>query len=362
MVESKTYLYNKTHHHHHLQLLIFCLHATCIIILNLLPFKEHIIIFPISHFGKLMKMNDKFVRRYFDISMFERKKLPPLMKYYRILGFCYYDNNGQPKLIYQAYCFGIFILHLAIIALVLFTYNAETYSALKMVVQRLPMVLKLLLRVTHVIVATTWVLRNNSLIKDFYTCISCIQDGIKSSRPGQHSDLFYFCVFSLLNFCLIFMTSCCLIIEMENSTIEKSLAFLAFTLTFLEYVKEEWLMLSVLTTRNAFNGVNQAFRLLPPNAETIKYFRKIHSQLFLLNLHVNDHFCLMITTWMVSSALTIWDSGFDMIQLLMSTDNPSKYMLIIFLFDALHHLTKMTTVCYYCEGVQEEVSSKYKLQ
>lgn len=303
-------------------------------------------------------MNDELVRRYIDISMFKTKKLSSFMKYYRILGFCYYDNNGQPKLIYKAYCFAIFALHLLLISFLVSTYRPEQYFTSLSAVQQIPFFLKQLLRVIHVLVATIWILRNNPLIKDFYNCMSNIQEGIKSTKLELRSDFFYSLTLSFPQFCLVFITSGTFAMELGNNYIEKIDTFFVFMFTFPVYVMEEWLMLTMLTTRNTLIRVNEVFRNFRFTIEDIKHFRTIHTQLVVLNLQVNDHFRLMITTWLISSAMILWASGFQIITMLMSAHNPAKYLLVTFSVDALHHLSKMMIVCYFCESVKEEVRKK----
>lgn len=302
-------------------------------------------------------MNKDFLRCYMDDSIFKTKKLSPFMKYYRILGFCYYDNNGQPRLIYKVYCFGIFVLFWILYWGFFSVYTSEEYFTLKSATQRLPLILKQTLRFIHIFIASVWVLKNNPFIKDFYTCISCIQDGIKSNERRSHSDLLSCRALSILHFCLITVTSCSFIIKIGNTALEKNCIFILLMLTFIIYVKEEWVILTMLTTKNTLIQLNQYFRKCPITAKNIQKFRKIHTQLVALNLQLNDHFCLMITTWIISSALIIWASGFQIIRLLMSGDNSSKYLLVSYALDALHHLTKMVTVCHYCEAVKEEVIS-----
>lgn len=301
-------------------------------------------------------MNNDFVRRYIDFSMFKTKKLSPYMKYYRILGFCYYDNSGQPKLIYKAYCFGIFVLHCLLISFLVSTYTPGKYFKLKNAVQRLPFFLKQLGRVTHVLISTICILKNNPLIKDFYTCISCIRCRIKSTKQESHSDLFYCLVFSLPQLCLVFILSITFAIELGDNSLEKIDTFLVFMLTFPVYVMEEWLTQTMLASRNTLIKVNQVFRECPPTAQDVKNFRTIHSQLAVLSFQINDHFCLMVTTWVATSTMIVWASAFQIIQIFMYVDNPTTYLLVTFSVDILHHLTKMITVCHYCETIKKEVS------
>lgn len=283
------------------------------------------------------------------------------MKYHRVLGFCYYDNKGQPKLIYKIYCFGIFVLFWILYPSLFSIYTTGEYITLKSALPRLPLVLKQTFRTIHIFFTSFWVLKKNPLIKDFHTCISCIQDSMKLTEQGSHSDIFYCRALSLMHFCLLTITACSFVIELGNSATEKIIILMLTTLTFSVYVKEQWLTLTMLTTRNVLIRVNQVFRKFQLTAEDIKNLRRIHTQLTVLNLQVNDNFRLMVTTWMMSSTLIIWASGFQIIRLLMSVDNPSKYLLVTYSSDALHHLTNVMILCHSCEALRKEVSFEFCL-
>lgn len=302
-------------------------------------------------------MDDGFVRRYIDSSMFKTKKLSPIMKYYRYVGFCYYDNKGQPKLVYKVYCFVMFVLFWILFPSLLSSYSKREYFTWKSTLQRLPFILKQTLRMMHIFFVSVWVLKKNHFIKEFYTCISCIKERIKLTEQEPHSDVFYCRFLSFLHFCFLSIVGCSFIIEMGNNATEKFSLFALIILTFPLYVKEQCLTLTVLTIRNTLISVNQVFRKFQLAAEDIKHLRRIHTQLTALNIQVNDHFRLMITTWIISSTLIIWASGFQIIRSLISVDDPTKYLIVAYSSDALHHLINIMTLCHYCEALKEEVSS-----
>lgn len=279
--------------------------------------------------------------------------LPSIMKHYRLLGFCFYSDNAKSKLIYKVYCFGLFTLQLFMGFSMLAMFLATEEFNSKMVVQRLPFILSQILRIIHFGVTSLCVLQNNRFILDFYTNILQIQNkinpAVKISYPNTfQSRLSMFFLIAVTSLCIVFIT---------DIEIVKKLLFSSLTLfNYHEYIKEEWIILSMLTIRDTLTLVNQEFQKNPVTEENVKNFREIHSRLVGLNLQVKDHFRLMITTWVASAGLIISSHLFTFLEMTTSVNSSPKLMLVSAASSALQCTIKLAAVCNCCEAVIEEVS------
>lgn len=294
------------------------------------------------------------MRQYMDISNVRRDHLPPIMKYYRLLGFCYYNNSGQPKIIYKIYCIGVFTSQLILSIILVLQFTSSAYFKSKNAVQQLPAILNQSLRLVHFFVTFLCILRNNTFIKKFYTSIACIQSKMKSTkRPG----LYQFGCISLIQLLLTVLALWNYILDMDTSIFEKVVFVMLFIFSYHEYLKEEWLMLSMLTIKDTLNLVNEVLRKHDLTDGDVKNMRQIHSQLATLNFQLNDHFRWMITTLVITTGMVIWSHSFTVIQMMLSPLYLKNFF-VGHVLNIMHYILKLVVVCYYCENVKKEVSYK----